>query len=201
MSIAIIVSIITDICGIAYIEDVLGIQNISLVVVMCLDGLSQMDLIPIAEISPNIPSGQIRAIVMIKWPYSTSRNEMAVVLAEPSLRLRRVNGQVKVRFTNSSALSLAMTDITIGDEVLLSLQGAVVEWKSQIEKIKRGVGFGLCYTKDVVVRVLRNGVEIAAINTSVDKSPDVLSLLDEMAGQQTKSAVPTSSKDVPAWMC
>jgi hypothetical protein len=93
---------------------------------------------------------------------------MAVILAEPSLRLRRANGQVKARFTNTSALSLAMADITVGDEMLLSLQGAEAEWKSEAEKLERGIRLELRYTKNVAVRVLRNGVEVVSQNTIVD---------------------------------
>lgn len=128
-----------------------------------------MHPIPIAKLCPdNIQSGHISAIVMVKWPYSSARHEMAVILAEPSLRLRRANGQVKVRFTNIGALSLAMADITVGDEMQLSLQGAVAEWKSEAEKLERAITFELCYTKDVAVRVLRNGVEVFNLNTHVD---------------------------------
>lgn len=127
-----------------------------------------MDPIPIAKLLPGIQSGYIRAIVMVKWPYSSSRREMAVILAEPSLRLRRANGQVKARFTNASALSLAMADIMVGDKMLLSLQGAEAEWKSEAEKLERGIGLELCYTNNVAVRVLRNGVEVVNQNTIVD---------------------------------
>jgi hypothetical protein len=127
-----------------------------------------MDLIPIAKLLPGIQSGHIRAIVMVKWPYSSSRREMAVILAEPSLRLRRANGQVKARFTNASALSLTMADITVGDEMLLSLQGAAAEWKSEDEKLERGIGLELRYTNSVALRVLRNGVEVVSQNTIVD---------------------------------
>lgn len=126
-----------------------------------------MDFIPIAKLFPGIRSGNIRAVVMVKWPYSFSQREVAVILAEPSLRLRRANGQVKARFTNDCALSLAMADVTVGDEMLLSLQGAVAERKSEVEKLERGIGLELCYTKGVAVRVLRNGVEVVNLNTIV----------------------------------
>ena len=102
---------------------------------------------------------------MVKWPYSSSRHEMAVILAAPSLRLRRAKGHVKVRFTNVGDLSLAIANIIIGDEMFLSLQGAVANWESEAEKLERGMGFELCYTKDVTVRVLREGAEVVNLNT------------------------------------
>ena len=84
---------------------------------------------------------------MVKWPYSSSRHEMAVILAEPSLRLRRAKGHVKVRFTNVGDLSLAIANIIIGDEMFLSLQGAVVlQLSAQVlaRQSKAGLGLERC---------------------------------------------------------
>ena len=118
----------------------------------------------------DIPPGYISAIVMVKWPYSSSRHEMALILAEPSLRLRRENGQVKVRFTGVGGLALAKAHIAVGDEMLLSLQGAVAEEKSGTQKLERGLGFELRYARGVAMRVLRNGVEVFSLNALADAS-------------------------------
>ncbi|RYO47998.1 hypothetical protein AA0116_g12823 [Alternaria tenuissima] len=61
-----------------------------------------------------------------------------------------------------------MADITVGDEMVLSLQGAAAEWKSEDEKLERGIGLELRYTNSVALRVLRNGVEVVNQNAIVD---------------------------------
>jgi hypothetical protein len=86
---------------------------------------------------------------------------MAVILAEPSLKLRRANGQVKVRFTNTNnTLDPTTADIKVGDEILLGLQGVVAEQKRPAEDPERGVELELHYTKGVTVRVIRNAVSL-----------------------------------------
>jgi hypothetical protein len=128
-----------------------------------------MHPIPIADLCrDDIQPGYITAIVMVKWPYSSARNEMAVILAEPSLRLRRANGQVKARFTGAGGLALDKAHIAVGDEMLLSLQDAVAEERSGTEKLERGLGFELCYAKGAAMRVLRNGVEVFSLNALAD---------------------------------
>lgn len=134
-----------------------------------LRSLPKMHSIPIVSLyRDNIQPNYISAIVMVKWPYSSKSHKMAVILAERSLRLRRANGQVKVRFTGADALTLAMADITIGDEMRLRLEGAVVKSRSDAEQLRGGTTFELCYTEAVAVQVLRDGVEVFNLNTNVD---------------------------------
>ncbi|KAI0570355.1 hypothetical protein Alg130_11261 [Pyrenophora tritici-repentis] len=56
-----------------------------------------MDYAPIADLRPDLfrlESKWVKAIVMVKWPYSSLKHELAVILAEPELRLRAKNEPV-----------------------------------------------------------------------------------------------------------
>jgi hypothetical protein len=91
------------------------------------DSDSQLDFSPINQLSPaSIPieSKSIRATVSLLWPYSSSTQQVALLLAEPDFRLRKKQGQIRVQFSGPSAQALARSRVGIGDEVLLSLQGA-----------------------------------------------------------------------------
>lgn len=128
-----------------------------------------MDPVLIADLCrDNIQPGYISAIVMVKWPYSSARQEMALILAEPSLRLRRANGQVKVRFTGAGALTLAMADVAVGDRVQLNLQGAVAKSRSEPKQLQGGIAFELCYTEIMALWMLPNGDPILSLEPNVD---------------------------------
>lgn len=86
--------------------------------------------IPIAQINPafnRLAEISIRAAVTLVWPYSSSTKSFSVLLAEPDVRLRRSNGQVKVTFHALVAERIAETHVGIGDEVVLQLAGCRLE--------------------------------------------------------------------------
>lgn len=86
--------------------------------------------IPIAQINPafdRLAESSIRAAVTLVWPYSPSTKSFSVLLAEPDVRLRRSNGQVKVTFHALVAERIAETHVGIGDEVVLELAGCRLE--------------------------------------------------------------------------
>lgn len=113
--------------------------------------------IPIAQLSPELSASatrSIKAIVTLKWPYSSATGSVSFLLSEPDFRLRRTRGQVRVSFAGSSAKLVAASGIASGDEVVLSLEG--VEWisgESTIVTPGRGVDFELRFTERVLLQV------------------------------------------------
>lgn len=94
------------------------------------DASGQSAPIPIAQINPafdQLAGSSIRATVTLVWPYSSSTKSFSVLLAEPDVRLRRTNGQVKVTFHALVAERIAETHVGIGDEVVLGLSGCRLE--------------------------------------------------------------------------
>jgi hypothetical protein len=86
-----------------------------------------MATLPIAQLEqrrPDSTSESIRAVVTLIWPYSSSTQRAALLLAEPDFRLRKSKGQVRVQLAGAAARELARSKIASGDEVVLSLQGA-----------------------------------------------------------------------------
>ena len=116
-----------------------------------------MDLLPIAELRPELPeleSKHIRAVVSLVWPYSSSQREFALLLAEPDFRLRLKKGQTRVRFTRTCAKAIAATGIGIGDTVILGLQGTqFVEKDAKIRTPGRSIDWELCFSQTLVIQV------------------------------------------------
>lgn len=87
-------------------------------------------MIPIAQIDPGyeqLAESSIRATITLVWPYSSLTKSFSSLLAEPDVRLRRPNGQVKVTFHGLVAERIAKTHVGIGDEVVLDLAGCRLE--------------------------------------------------------------------------
>ncbi|KAH4033724.1 hypothetical protein HBI68_199930 [Parastagonospora nodorum] len=123
-----------------------------------------MDMIHIAELNPELPfrdTKQFKAAVTLIWPYSSSQRQFALLLAESDFRLRRKKGQVRVRFSGSSAKALATTGVGIGDEVVLSLRGAQFVQDDTVSTPGRSIDWELEYKQTVAVQVFREGAEIA----------------------------------------
>jgi hypothetical protein len=124
-----------------------------------------------------VETKHFRATVTLIWPYSSSTRQFAILLAEPELRLRRKNGQVRVRFSGASAKAIATTGVGIGDEVVLSLRGAQFVQEGVISTPGRSIDWELSYTQTVVVQVVRDGSEVAnlelvdAASTPAPRSP------------------------------
>jgi hypothetical protein len=123
-----------------------------------------MERVHIAELHPELTgrdSKQFKAAVTLIWPYSSSQREFALLLAEPEFRLRRKKGQVRARFSGSSAKALATTGVGIGDEVVLSVRGARFVQEGTINTPGRSIDWELEYTQTLIVQVFRDGNEIA----------------------------------------
>ncbi|CAA9962931.1 Telo-bind multi-domain protein [Pyrenophora teres f. maculata] len=132
-----------------------------------------MDQLHIPELNPELPgieTKHFRAKVTLIWPYSSSARQFALLLVEPDLRLRRKNGQVRARFSGSSAKAIATTGVGIGDEVVLSLQGAQFVQEGVVSTPGKSIDWELSYTHTVVAQVYRNGTATANLEL-VDVTP------------------------------
>jgi hypothetical protein len=125
------------------------------------------DMIPIAALSPVLPeldSKKFKATVVLIWPYSPSASHFALLLADPDMRLRHNNGHVRVRFSGSSAKAVAATGVTIGDEMMISLQGATLTKQEMNKTLGENIAWELSYTDTVVLQALRNGNSFANLD-------------------------------------
>ncbi|CAI6307765.1 unnamed protein product [Periconia digitata] len=132
-----------------------------------------MEYTPIAELRPELPgleSQQCRAVVTLIWPYSSSARQFALLLADPNIRLRRNNGQVRARFFGSSARAMASTGVGIGDEVVLSLRGASFVREDTVSTPGKSIDYELEYTQTVALQISRHGTELATLDL-VDVAP------------------------------
>lgn len=132
-----------------------------------------MEHIHIAALRPNVDaleSKQIKAVVTLIWPYSSSQRQFALLLAEPDFRLRRKKGQVRARFSSTSARALATTGVGIGDEVVLSLHGAQFVQDGAVSTPGKSIDWELAYTQTVAISVRRDGAEIASLEL-IDAAP------------------------------
>jgi hypothetical protein len=150
-----------------------------------------MDYARISELHPElagIESKQFRATVTLIWPYSSSARQFALLLAEPDLRLRRKNGQVRARFSGASAKAIATTGVGIGDEVVLSLRGAEFVKEGAVSTPGKSIEWELSYAQTVVVQVYRNGSETANLEL-VDAAPT------PAPGSPARPAAPTPARE------
>ncbi|EKD13365.1 uncharacterized protein L3040_002775 [Drepanopeziza brunnea f. sp. 'multigermtubi'] len=125
--------------------------------------LESTEHIPIAQLSPELstPSTRsIKAVVTLTWPYSSAASSVAFLLAEPDFRLRCARGQVRVRFSGSSAKAVAKCGIQSGDEVTVCLDGA--EWLPDNETVAapgRGIEWELKFTERLLLQFKQDGVD------------------------------------------
>nr|POE87266.1 hypothetical protein CFP56_29855 [Quercus suber] len=147
-----------------------------------LDPSHIMALVPIASLSPDIsppPGVAIRAIITLLWPYSSSTQKCALLLADPDFRLRNHQGQIRVLFTGLSAKAVAQSRVQIGDEVVLALDGST--WARRLEVIRtpgRSVDGELVYDRRLSLRITRPNEEDIMLNidaASPRRSPEVIS--------------------------
>lgn len=119
--------------------------------------LESTEHIPIAQLNPELSAPAtraIKAVVTLTWPYSSATGSVAFLLSEPDFRLRRARGQVRVRFSGSSAKAIAASGIASGDEVILCLDG--VEWVSDKDTVVtpgRGIEHELKFTERLLLQV------------------------------------------------
>ncbi|KAF2788241.1 hypothetical protein K505DRAFT_421240 [Melanomma pulvis-pyrius CBS 109.77] len=167
-----------------------------------------MEPVPIAELRPELPgleTKQIKAVVSLLWPYSSSTRQFALLLAEPDFRLRHKKGQTRVRFTRSCAKAIAATGIGIGDTVILALQGAqFVERDTEIRTPGRSIDWELSFSQTLVIQIFRDGNEIANLDivnaapTPAPRSP----VRRELHATPTQTPLKNSTLrlgDAPQW--
>ncbi|KAL5117440.1 hypothetical protein ACEQ8H_004605 [Pleosporales sp. CAS-2024a] len=160
-----------------------------------------MHLTPIAELNPELSARdtkQFKAAVTLIWPWSSSQRQFALLLAEPDFRLRRNKGQVRARFSGSSAKALATTGVGIGDQVILSLRGARFIQEDLVSTPGRNIDWELEYTQTVAVQVFRHGTELANLELQdVAPTPAPPSPVRRDA---TTVATPTQQWSSPAFL-
>jgi len=86
--------------------------------------------VPIAKLRPELEHADERyvsGVVTLIWPYASATKSLSLLLVEPDFRLRRHQGQVRVRFNGASAKAVARSGISSGDQLLLSLRG--IQWE------------------------------------------------------------------------
>lgn len=119
--------------------------------------------IPIAQINPavdRLAERSIRATVTLVWPYSSSTKSFSVLLAEPDVRLRRSNGQVKVTFHALVAERIAETHVGIGDEIVLGLSGCRLEGNGTATQTpSRYVAWDVHFDNRVHIEVILEGMQ------------------------------------------
>jgi len=95
------------------------------------------EFVPIAELDvTRIPSSDvvIEAVVVLRWPFSSSTGSIAFLLAEKDFRLRRARGQVRWQLIGPSTACVASSKINIGDVVRINLAGST--WVDNPEGLK-----------------------------------------------------------------
>lgn len=132
-----------------------------------------MDRLSISELKPELPElplKQIRGTVTLIWPYSSSARQFAFLLGDPDFRLRRKHGQVRVRFSGSSARAVASTGVGIGDEVVLSLRGATFVRDSLVNTPGKSIDWELAYSQTLSAQIIRGDTHLADLDF-VDVAP------------------------------
>jgi hypothetical protein len=122
---------------------------------------------PIADLVPDSDNAHnhIVAQVALVWPYSSSTNTLALLLADTDVRRRKSKGQVKVIFRYGCAREVAKTKVGIGDVIKLGLEGcAWTETGDAVSTPGRRIDWDLEYHTRIVLRVLRDGRQDIAVD-------------------------------------
>ncbi|KAK2698615.1 hypothetical protein QWA68_002675 [Fusarium oxysporum] len=162
--------------------------------------------ISIAQLNPDVPSQDARVIigtVTITWPFSILNKSIAFLLAERDFRLRRENGQVRIRFHGAAARAIADASLGAGDEVRVSLQG--VKWEkneTQTQVAGSTLAWQLEFSNRLVLGIRRPGeerdtlltidapdaeTEVVTTNGQIDNTDQV----DTLASVPERPATPT----------
>ncbi|KAL6706228.1 hypothetical protein ACN47E_005963 [Coniothyrium glycines] len=160
-----------------------------------------MDLVRISALNPELPAleaKQFRAAVTLIWPYSSSARQFAVLLADPDLRLRRRKGQVRARFSGSSARAIAQTGVGIGDELVLGLRGAQFVQEGAVSTPGKSIDWELAYAQTLMVHVFRNGSQIASLDlVHAAPTPAPASPVQDRAAAGPRTSAQWSSPAIP----
>lgn len=134
---------------------------------------------PIAQLNPELPEQSALAVdgvVTIVWPFSIVTKSIAFILAERDPRLRRDNGQVRLRFHGAAAKAIADAKLGGGDEVRLGLGG--VKWEkneTQTQLAGSTLEFQLEFTTKLLLTVRRAGEQeedVSVINVDVPEADE-----------------------------
>jgi len=128
--------------------------------------------ISIAELEPGHPSSKsIKGIVTLMWPFSSSTNQAAFLLADPDFRQRYMKGQVRVQVHGAVARVLANSHFGIGDEVVLSIRGARwVDTEVGVSTPGKGLDSELLFKDQISVQV-RHSPDPQRLNASCQPVP------------------------------
>ena len=114
-------------------------------------------IVPIASLDPTVAPDSdlcIGGVVILVWPFSSSSQSTALLIAESDFRLRRRKGQIRIRFDGSAAKHVATSRIGIGDQVTLSLKGSEWDTNSVVSSTPgRSVEGELVYRNSLSLRV------------------------------------------------
>jgi len=120
--------------------------------------LSKAKVIPIASLDPSAQETfkdiSIKAIVTLIWPYSSSTQSAAFLVAESDFRLRRRKGQVRIRLKGAVARAVGKSGIGIGDAIHLGLESA--QWVTDawtVETPGRSVDGELLFETKITLQV------------------------------------------------
>ncbi|KAH7266882.1 uncharacterized protein BKA55DRAFT_553586 [Fusarium redolens] len=170
--------------------------------------LDQGEPISIAQLSPDVPGQDARVIigtVTITWPFSILNKSIAFLLAERDFRLRRENGQVRIRFHGAAAKAIADASLGAGDEVRVSLQG--VKWEkneTQTQVAGSTLAWQLEFTNRLVLGIRRPGEERDTLltidapdaetgTTTTNGQIDKTDQIDTLTSAPEEAATPTPS--------
>lgn len=137
-----------------------------------------MASIAIAELTPSLADAgdkQIRAVVTLLWPYSSSTLKVALLLAEPDFRLRKENGQVRVQLTGPAAQAIARSYVGIGDEVVLTLAGA--KWVGAVPGVHtpgKSIDAELMFREKLRMEIHKDGAGVITLDVNEPNAPDSL---------------------------
>ncbi|KAJ4010305.1 hypothetical protein NW752_004979 [Fusarium irregulare] len=125
--------------------------------------LDQGEAIPIAQLNPESSGQENRVIygtITITWPFSILTKSIAFLLAERDFRLRRENGQVRVRFHGAAAKAISEASLGAGDDIRVSLEGG--HWEkneTQTQIAGSTIAWQLEFTNRLVIGIRRPDTE------------------------------------------
>ena len=155
--------------------------------------------IPIARLAPEgVAAGHIEAVIALVWPYSSSTRTLSLLLAEPDIRLRKRNGQVKATFHGHAAQEVARTRAGIGDLVHLALEGA--EWVQAGETIStpgKNIAWDLVYETRAILSIHRGAEELASID--VDRPVNHARLSNEIGHHHFGGTLTNGENGISSW--
>ncbi|KAF8460672.1 hypothetical protein BDZ91DRAFT_851479 [Kalaharituber pfeilii] len=115
------------------------------------------EVCPLASLTPEKGAEGVfvKAVVSLIWPYSPSSSTMRLVLSEEDFRLRGNKGQLRVSFHGACAKQLATRNISIGDKLIFSTEGA--RFRKLEKGLARDVPWSLRYDNRLSIKFESKG--------------------------------------------